>query len=149
MQNTEVKWYEYPLWGLLGAVSALVMTYIFNVTGLTSIESFVKVEEGLFYVSDSIPVLIVLYCIATPLLEELLFRYLLFNLLMKYIKKATVVIVITAALFGIYHLNPVQMLYGFIMGLLITYSYYRSRILTIPFLVHACANAVGLAYTFF
>ena len=150
MKNTSaaVRWYEYILWAGIGALAAIILTYIFNVTGLTSLSSYVEANEGLFGVSKSIPVLIVLYCLVTPVLEEIIFRYFIFNLLKKRIKKAAVSILITAALFGIYHLNPVQMLYGFLMGLLITYSYYKRPVLTIPITVHAAANAVALAYTF-
>ena len=143
-----IKWYEYPLWAVVGAICALVLTIIFNISGLTAISSFINASRGLFYVSDSVAVLIALYCVFTPLLEEIIFRYLLFGYLLQRTQKAAASIIITAALFGIYHLNPVQALYGFIMGLLITYSYYRRRILTIPFLVHASANAVALAFTF-
>jgi membrane protease YdiL (CAAX protease family) len=135
------------IWGLIGALCALVLTFIFNATGLTQIGSFQEAENALFGISSSVPVLIVLYCFFTPLVEELIFRYLLYNFIMRYVKRAAAGIILTAALFGIYHLNPVQMLYGFLMGLIITYSYYRHHILTIPFVVHACANAVALAIT--
>ena len=143
-----IKWYEYLFWAGVGALTALILTLIFNLTGLTSVSSYTEASQGLFYVSDSIWVLIILYCFATPILEEIIFRYFIFNLIKKHIKKAAVSILITAVLFGIYHLNPVQMLYGFLMGLLITYSYYKRPILTIPIIVHASANAVALAFTF-
>ena len=146
--SVAVKWYEYLMWAGIGALAALILTFIFNITGLTSLSSFEEASQGLFGVSESIWVLIALYCLVTPVLEEIIFRYFIFNLLKKRIKKAAVSILITAALFGIYHLNPVQMLYGFLMGLLITYSYYKRPILTIPIVVHAAANAVALAYTF-
>ncbi len=142
----KLKWYAYPVWVIIGALTAVLLNYIFNITGMTSLTSFTEAESGLFSVSDSVPVLVILYCFITPLAEEVIFRYLLFNFLSMHIKKAAVAIIITAVLFGIYHINPVQMLYGFLMGLLITYSYYRCKDLTIPFLVHASANAVGLLF---
>ena len=135
------------LWALIGALSAFVLTIIFNITGLTELTTFQKAEGQLFSVSDSVAVLVILYCFATPLVEELIFRYLIFNFLYKHVKRAAVAIITTAALFGIYHLNPVQALYGFLMGLIITYSYYRHRSLSIPFIVHMAANAVALAFT--
>ncbi|RKM61951.1 CPBP family intramembrane metalloprotease [Butyrivibrio sp. CB08] len=142
------KWYIYVLWAAIGAALAGVLNFAANITGLVTEPSFNKAATGLFYVSNSLPVLIILYCFATPLIEELLFRYFIFNLLLKYTKRAALSVVICAALFGLYHLNPVQMVYGFIMGLVITYSYYKNRVLTIPFLVHAAANAVALVFTF-
>ncbi len=144
----EIKWYIYPLWAAIGAVCAFLLTLVFNALGLTAVESYQEASQGLFYASSSVAVLVVLYCFATPLIEEILFRFFIYNFVLKYIKKAAASIVITAALFGLYHLNPVQMLYGFIMGLVITYSYSRYNILTIPFLVHSAANAVALLFTF-
>ena len=137
----------HAIWALIGALSALVLTVIFNAIGLTSLDSFSAAENRLFSISSSTAILIMMYCFATPLAEEILFRYFLFNFLNRHIKRAAVAIVLTAALFGIYHLHPVQALYGFLMGLLITYSYYRHRALTIPLVVHIAANAVALAYT--
>ncbi len=142
------KWYVFLIWTCIGAVLAGVLNFAVNITGLVEDVSFQQAAQGLFYASESLPVLVVLYCFATPLIEELLFRYFIFNLLLKYTKKAALSIVICAALFGLYHLNPLQMAYGFIMGLVSTYAYYRHRVLTIPFLVHAAANAVALAFTF-
>jgi len=137
----------HALWALIGALSALLLTVIFNVTGLTRLESFQSSESNMYLISDSIAILIMVYCFATPLVEEIIFRYFIFNFLNRHIKRAAVTIVITAALFGIYHIHPVQAMYGFLMGLIITYSYYRHRILSIPFTVHLAANAVALAYT--
>ena len=137
----------HAIWALSGALSALVLTVIFNAIGLTSLDSFSDAENRLFSISSSTAILIMMYCFATPLAEEILFRYFLFNFLNRHIKRAAVAIVLTAALFGIYHLHPVQALYGFLMGLLITYSYYRHRALTIPLVVHIAANAVALVYT--
>ncbi len=148
MPSKKIKWFEYPLWALIGAFFATILTLIFNFLHLTEVPSYREASGNLFGISSSIPVLIVLYCIATPLIEEILFRFFIYNLVLRYVKRAAVSIIITAALFGIYHINPVQMLYGFLMGLVITYSYHRYHILTIPFLVHASANAVALAFTF-
>ena len=142
------KWYIYVLWTAVGAALAGVLNFAANITGLVKEPAFNEAATGLFYVSNSLSVLMVLYCFATPFIEELLFRYFIFNLLLKYTKRAALSVVICAALFGLYHMNPVQMVYCFIMGLVITYSYYRNRVLTIPFLVHAAANAVALAFTF-
>ena len=143
-----IKWYVYLIWAAIGAVSSLVLNFLFYYLGLTKVDSYVEAADGLYGISSSISVLIVLYVIATPMLEEIIFRYFIFNFLQRHIKKAAVTILLTAALFGVYHLNPVQMLYGFLMGLIITYGYYKHRVLTIPFLVHATANAVALFVTF-
>ena len=68
----KIKWYEFLIWTGIGALAAFILTLIFNVTGLTRVSSFEEASHGLFYVSDSIWVLIALYCFATPLIEELI-----------------------------------------------------------------------------
>ncbi len=142
------KWYIYVLCTAISAALAGVLNFLVNITGLVNDPAFDQAATGLFYASDSIAVLIVLYCFAAPLIEELLFRYFIFNLLLKYTKRAALSVLLCAALFGLYHVNPVQMVYGFIMGLVITCSYYKNRVLTIPFLMHSAANAVALMFTF-
>ena len=137
----------HAIWALIGVLSAAVLTLIFNATGLTSLESFQESESRLYSISSETAILIMSYCFATPLVEEILFRYFLFNFLNRHIKRAAIAIILTAALFGIYHLHPVQALYGFLMGLIITYSYYRHRTLSIPLVVHIAANAFALVYT--
>ena len=141
------KWYIYLLYTACSAVFSGVLNFAANITGLVKEESFNEAATGLLSASDHVVVLIVLYCIATPFIEELLFRYFIFNLLLKYTKRAALSVIVCAALFGLYHMNPVQMVYGFIMGLVITYAYYRQRVLTIPFLMHAAANAVALMFS--
>ena len=143
-----ISWYDYFIWAAIGGGLAFVLTYIFNALGYTKAQSYMEAAEGLFGVSSSIFVLFVLYCLVTPLMEELIFRYFIFNLIERYTKRAALSILLTSVLFGIYHMNPVQSLYAFLMGIVITYSYYRYKRLAIPFVVHAAANAVALAVTY-
>ena len=138
----------YIICALISCVLALVLNFLFNALGLTENEAFQEASDSLMGVSDNPLLLILLYCIVTPLFEEIIFRYFIYNLIDKYTKRAALSILITSALFGIYHMNPVQMLYGFLMGLIITYSYSKYKVITIPFLVHSAANAVALVYTF-
>lgn len=138
---------SYVLCTLISCVLAVVITYIFNRTGLTENEAFQDASDSLMNVSPFFPLLILLYCVVTPLFEEIIFRFLIFGLLYFFSEKAVLSVLITALLFGLYHGNPVQMLYGFLMGLVITWCYYRYRKLSLVFLMHAAANLVGLLYT--
>ena len=139
----------YVVCGLISCALALVLTFVFNVLGLTQAQSFREASDSLMGVSDNALLLVLLYCIVTPLFEEIIFRFIIFAVIFSLSKNAVISVVVTALLFGLYHLNPVQMLYGFIMGLLITYYYYRYRRLSLAFMMHALANLVGLAVTFF
>ena len=137
----------YIVWGLISCVLAILITYLFNITGLTENESFQTASDSLMNVSSSVVMLFIMYCFATPFCEEIIFRFVLFGLIYRFSKSAPIAVILTAVLFGLYHMNPVQMLYGFLMGLVITYCYYRYRRLSLAFLMHALANLVGLLYT--
>ena len=65
---------------------------------------------------------ILLFGIVSPLVEEYVFRYLLYSHMKCYFS-AALSIGISALFFGIYHANLVQGLYGFFMGLYLAYSY--------------------------
>ena len=137
----------YVEWGIISCVLAIAITTVFNLTGLTEIESFQAASDSLMSVSTGIAVLIILYCVITPLFEEFFFRFILFSLIFHFTKRWPVAVILTALLFGLYHMNPVQMLYGFLMGLAITFCYYRYRKFSLVFLMHALANLVGMIIT--
>ncbi|MCR5671293.1 MAG: CPBP family intramembrane metalloprotease [Butyrivibrio sp.] len=139
--------YSYLLFALLGGALALCLTYIFNITGLTEMESYKEVADAQFFGGLSMPVMILTYCLLTPFCEELIFRRFLMNFLEKNLD-IRICIVLSAALFGIYHWNLVQGLYAFIMGLLMAFMYARYKRLSVPFTIHAAANAAALAFTF-
>ncbi|MDE7257779.1 MAG: CPBP family intramembrane metalloprotease, partial [Lachnospiraceae bacterium] len=48
----------------------------------------------------------------------------------------------SGVLFGIYHCNPVQGLYGGCMGILMAYLYERMHSFAVPCLFHATANLI-------
>ena len=49
---------------------------------------------------------------------------------------------VTSLLFGLYHMNPIQGIYGFIMGLLMVYLYEYFGSFLWPVLVHMLANSI-------
>lgn len=142
------KWYVCLIWAALGAFCAAVLTLIFNLLHLVDDPSYQEAAEGLFSASPHLSVMVILYGLVTPVAEEILFRYLTYGFLFKKTGRQVLSVVLTAAIFGIYHLNPVQMLYGFLMGLVITYGYARERNILIPILAHSAANIVALIFTF-
>lgn len=55
--------------------------------------------------------------IATPICEELIFRYFIYNSV-KYITNTTFAIIMSSLVFGLAHKNPVQSIYTFIYGII-------------------------------
>ncbi|SNC65637.1 hypothetical protein SAMN06265337_1341 [Hymenobacter gelipurpurascens] len=81
--------------------------------------------------------------ISAPLLEEILFRGILLNgLLRNY--RPWVAIGQSALLFGLFHLNPAQIVSAGIMGLLVGWLYYRTQSLLLCIVMHALNNLMAL-----
>lgn len=83
-----------------------------------------------------------LYAGVSPVVEEVVFRYLLCNRLRRAQGRAAFGVVASAFLFAVYHGNIVQGVYAFILGVLIAcaYSYFESFLA--PVLFHGLGNAV-------
>lgn len=81
----------------------------------------------------------VLFGLISPIVEEIVFRGLVFNRMRRYYPVA-VAMIVSGMLFGAYHGNLVQGVYGTCMGILLAYTYERMRSFFIPCLFHAVAN---------
>lgn len=89
----------------------------------------------------SVPVWLglILYGVISPVAEEVVFRGVLYNRMKRYYSKMAALFV-TSFLFGFYHLNLVQGIYGTIMGFLIAVTYEKTKSFVTPVLFHAAAN---------
>lgn len=82
---------------------------------------------------------VLLYCIAAPVLEELIFRRVLYDLI--YLKTGFLPAALTSSLvFAVYHMNMIQGIYAFIMAMIICLLYYRNHRLYVPICLHIGAN---------
>ena len=82
---------------------------------------------------------IVIYGILSPLAEEIVFRGLIYNRMKRYFN-SVLSIVVCGILFGGYHGNLVQGIYGCILGIAITFSYELFGNFAAPVLFHSLAN---------
>ena len=82
---------------------------------------------------------ILLYGVVTPVLEELIFRWLFFRKLCVYVA-AEAAGAASAVIFGLYHGNFMQFIYAFIFGLFLAYVYWRFENILSAILVHSAAN---------
>lgn len=199
----QVRWCNYIEVAVISIVATIALTFLFGALGLTETRSYSEIAQRQFFGHSSFAETIGLYCIVSPVVEELLFRLGIFNLLLmimncffnsnfrftnthvssksplhfnpvnnhviipdnhdchtipmqpgfvQFIKLPSaihIVVFITSLLFGIYHMNLVQGLYAFLMGLVITYCYAVYRKFSIPVIAHICANATALLITYF
>ena len=84
--------------------------------------------------------------IISPIVEELIFRGLIFKRLRRRmaVKQA---IVMSGLMFGFYHGNLVQMIYGSLAGILLAYLYEKYGSVKAPILAHICMNCVAIVLT--
>ena len=80
--------------------------------------------------------------------EELLFRGVIFN---SFNKKYGVVVgmLISALLFGVYHMNWIQGIYAFIFGIALAYMYYKADCLFVPIGFHFINNLIATLLSYF
>ena len=78
-----------------------------------------------------------------PILEEILFRYILFNNLNKFNSKFKSLIIATI-IFAIIHLNIIKIIYAFILGLILNITYIKSNNIKVPILIHISANIMSI-----
>ena len=121
------------------AVGAMLGLNLFlQLTGLVKAsEAYEKTAQSQY----AVPVLagILLYGIAAPVAEELLFRGIIYNGLKRSIRVRHAIL-FSAALFGVYHGNSVQALYGFLMGCLFAYGYEYFGSFKVPLGLHIGVN---------
>lgn len=82
------------------------------------------------------------YGFVSPVAEELLFRGLIYTRMRQYFH-VRIAIVASAALFGLYHGNSVQVTYAFVMGLFMAYAYEAFGSFYMPLGIHIGANILA------
>lgn len=83
---------------------------------------------------------------AAPLLEELIFRGIILDGLLR-IYSPIKAIIISSILFGVVHLNPWQFITAFILGMFAGWAYYKTRSLTLPILIHFVNNLAAVLFS--
>lgn len=108
-------------------------------------ETYQEVTET-FYTPSYLTQIICLGMI-TPIVEELIFRGLIFKRMRRSTMTPKQAIVISGLIFGFYHGNLVQTVYGCFAGILLAYLYEKYGSLKAPILAHMCMNIVALTLT--
>lgn len=132
---------------LLGAAASHGMSILFSLIPFGSaVQSYEAVQTEIF--SGGVIFTILRAVILAPLCEELLFRGLVFRRLKNY-TNFWVGALVSAALFGLYHMNLIQGIYAFLLGILLAGVYQKYDNLWAPVLLHFGANllSVILVYT--
>ena len=96
-------------------------------------------SSGLF----SILFFVFAIAIIIPVLEEIIFRVILYQGLKSKLP-VSVAIIITSLVFAFIHVQLITLLPIFVMGFLLTYSYEKTQSLLIPVTIHCINNFLGV-----
>ncbi len=137
----------------LAAASSVGLNILLTLTGFAQSSSgYQEVAQAQYGVV--LWVGLILYTVISPVAEETVFRGIIYNRMRRYLGEwlmqktgrfdtaATVAAIASGVLFGVYHGNPVQGVYGGCMGILMAYMYERTHAFYIPCVFHAAANCV-------
>lgn len=105
-------------------------------------QEYMEQLGGLFKMDTRPWVLFLVVALTPGICEEVLFRGFLFRFFERF--GGTKAIIISAALFAIFHLDPFRLLPVFLLGLLLGYLTYRSRSLISSMLSHTINNALAI-----
>lgn len=129
-------------------VAAAAIFFCIGINNLVSIINLTELFPGYLEVAEalyggSFLIEILSAGIVVPIVEELIFRGLVHKRMRVYIKPSYAVI-LSSLLFGIYHMNVVQAVYAFLLGLAITYVYEKYQSMAAPILFHMAANLMSV-----
>lgn len=107
--------------------------------------SFNETSEIIY--SGNLFVQIVATCVGAPLVEELLFRGLVYKR-MRTRFKALPCMIFSSLIFGAVHGNIVQFVYAFLIGMILAFVYEKFKTIWAPVIFHAGANLLSILLTF-
>lgn len=111
----------------------LILPFLENIN-----ENYMKTMEQ---ITGGNPIIVLLLVIVVgPVVEELIFRGVILHQTSQHISFIGANI-FQAALFGVYHMNIVQGIYAFMIGLLLGYVYHKFRTILVPIVLHMIINA--------
>lgn len=141
-------------------VRALLLCVVFGVISAFALNAAVgavmqrTLSEGKYksveQIQYSVPLILglILYGLVSPLVEEIVFRGIIYNRIKRFYS-VTKAVIFSALLFGVFHGNLPQFAYGTCMGVLIALCYERTGCFYAPLLFHAAANAAVFLAAFF
>lgn len=90
-----------------------------------------------------------IFCLAVlaPLLEEVLFRGAIQGVLMRYFGRPWPAIIVSALVFGVFHWNPIQVVYATLLGIVLGWIYYRTGSLMSVIVGHVLNNTLAVVTT--
>lgn len=136
----------YVLLFVAGVCAVLGLNFLFSLTGFIG-ASVSYQEVAVSQYAATLLVGLLCYGVLSPVAEEILFRGILYNQ-MRHLVDAKMAIIVSSLIFGLYHGNWVQGVYGFLMGCLISYGYEYFGSFKIPVILHMLFNLLAYSLSY-
>lgn len=143
-EKKHLKWYEF----ICVLIMCLTSMYIFNIIGVV-INLVIGMMTGNMNLNplnsvigdlDLLPTVLIAG-IASPIVEELVFRKVLLGRLRAY--GDVIAILVSGLCFGLYHGNIAQFLYASALGFIFAYVMIRTGDIRYTIALHICINVLG------
>lgn len=134
---------ETIMWSILGVFMALISQYI---AGLIEIYVFgIKTSsentQVLMSITRSIPLFMILTALIAPILEEIVFRKIIFGAIYKR-TNFFIAGLISALIFGFIHGEPKHILVYASMGFVFAFLYVKTKRIIVPIIAHMAMNSL-------
>lgn len=103
-------------------------------------EEYSTVSEN--FLSNPLLFQILTLCIVAPVIEEIVFRGMMYDRLCEYTKEENAIL-LSALIFGIYHGNLTQGIYAGLLGIFLCIARERCHTMTAPVLLHMSCNTTA------
>lgn len=132
---------SYVILGVLTVCAVFGLNMLLELSGIIGKSgNYQAVQENQFAAYFALG--LVCYGLITPIAEELMFRGIIYGL-MRSMMSVKAAMVLSALLFGLYHMNVVQGIYGFVMGCLMVYAYEYFGTFKAAVFIHITANVLA------
>lgn len=143
--SKQISLQQWAFIALFGMAASVSLNDWIALSGIVFIfDGFEQVAEALYGGNLFIEFLAIV--IAAPLVEELLFRGIVYKRIRE-IAGVRMAILLSALYFGVYHMNVVQGIYAFLLGILLAWIGEKYQSLGAPILFHAAANFLSVVCT--
>lgn len=131
------------LWPFLGVVLAFTVQAIAIVieTNILGIEQGSENTKVLLSLVKSNPLFIFVICLLAPILEEIVFRKVIFGSLFPHLGFLMSTI-ISSFIFGVIHLDLQHLLIYILIGIVFSYLYVKTKKIIIPIFAHILMNII-------
>ncbi len=142
-------------WGVLAGLVGLLLAGIAAALTMAVFGDFTSAagDAAELLIAQSGPIAWItfglLIMVGAPIAEELAFRGLMFSALLKRGVKPWLVIVITSALFAVFHIEPTRVFLLFVIGLVLGFVRYRTNSIGSAIIAHGVINAPAAIFVMF